>query len=71
MIENYLKEHREAAKMTQAELARRVRVASTNISAIECGRMAPWPKVKKAIARVLRVKQSELFPENGCGKASV
>lgn len=67
IIINYMKAHRireyrEKAGLSQVELARRVEVASTNLSAIECGRLAPWPKVKKALARELKVSEAELFP---------
>ena len=68
MTENLLRHHREAVNMSQSELGRRVRVASSNISAIEAGRVTAWPRLRKAIARVLGVPEKELFPENGSGK---
>lgn len=67
MTGNKIKEFREAAGMSQVELARRARMASTNLSAIECGRLAPWPKAKRALARVLKCSQAELFPEEQSG----
>jgi len=60
---NRIREFREKGGLSQVELARRVRIASTNLSAIECGRLAAWPKVKRALARVLKVSQAELFPD--------
>ena len=63
MSGNRLREFREKAGMTQVELARRARIASSAISSIECGRLAPWPKAKRALARVLKCSQAELFPE--------
>ena len=63
MYRNRVKEVREKAKMSQVELARRTFIASTNISSIECGRLAAWPKARKALARVLNVPEAELFPE--------
>ena len=63
MAENRIKELREKAGMSQVELARRVRMASPNLSAIECGRLAPWPRIKKKLARVLKTTLEELFPE--------
>lgn len=60
---NKLREFREKAGMSQVELARRARIASTNLSSIERGTLAPWPKAKRALARVLRRSQSELFPD--------
>jgi len=63
MAENRIKEFREKAGLSQVELARRARIASTNLSAIECGRLAPWPKIKRRLARVLKITLEELFPE--------
>ncbi len=65
---NILRQHREAAKMTQSELGRRVHVASSNISAIETGRVTAWPRLRKAIAKVLGVPEKNLFPESNVGK---
>ena len=62
MNNNRIKELREKAGLTQVELARKARMASTNLSAIENGRLAPWPKVQRALARVLKTTQEELFP---------
>lgn len=59
---NRIKEYRERVKMSQVELARRAHIASPNLSAIECGRLVPWPKVKRALARVLNCSQDDLFP---------
>jgi transcriptional regulator with XRE-family HTH domain len=61
---NRIREFREKAGLSQVELARRARIASTNLSAIECGRLASWPKVKRRVARVLKKTLQELFPEN-------
>lgn len=65
MAGNRIKEFRERAGISQVELARRARMASTNLSSIECGRLAPWPKVKRALARILKTPIAELFPSNG------
>jgi len=62
MTGNKIKEFREVVGMSQVELARRARIASTNLSAIECGRLAVWPKAKRALARVLKCSQTDLFP---------
>lgn len=53
--------------MSQSELGRRVRVASSNISAIETGRVTAWPRLRKAIAKVIGVPEKELFPESNDG----
>lgn len=60
---NRVREFRENAKISQVELARRIRIASTNLSALERGRLAPWPKVRKALAHALRTSEAELFPD--------
>jgi len=59
---NKIREFRERVGLSQVKLARLARIASTNLSAIERGRLAPWPKARKALARALKVPESELFP---------
>ncbi len=63
MTKNRLKEYRERAGLSQTELAWRARMAGQNISAIERGTMAPWPRARKALAEALQVSEIELFPE--------
>jgi len=63
MFTNRIKEYREKLGITQVELARRARVASSNVSSLERGQIAPWPKIKRALARVLKTTPEELFPE--------
>lgn len=63
MEANRIKERRQELGMSQVELARRSQMASPNLSAIECGRLAPWPKARKALAKALGVSESELFPD--------
>ena len=63
MTDNRIREFREKAGISQVELARRARIASTNLRAIECGRLAPWPKAKRALSRILKCSQDELFPK--------
>ena len=65
MMNNRLKEYREKAGLSQTKLAWRAKMAAQNISAIERGKLAPWPKARKAFARVLGVAEIELFPEEG------
>jgi len=59
---NLVKEFRERAGLTQVELARRAHIASPNLSSIERGRLAPWPKIKSRLARALKTTEAELFP---------
>ena len=63
MMINRLKECREKAGLSQTELAWRAKMAGQNISAIERGTMAPWPRARKALAEALGVPETELFPE--------
>jgi len=65
MNRNRVRETREKVGMSQVELARRARIASTNLSSIECGRLAPWPKARRALSRALRIPEAELFPPEG------
>jgi len=60
---NRVRESREKANLSQVELARQAKVAPQNLSAIECGRLAPYPKIMKALSRILKVPVNELFPE--------
>ena len=62
-MNNRLKEYRERAGLSQTELAWLARMAGQNISAIERGTLAPWPKARKTLAEALRVAEGELFPE--------
>jgi len=63
MFTNRLKEFREKAGLSQSELARRAGIAESNLSKIENGLWPAWPKAKRRLARVLKVRISELFPE--------
>ena len=64
MEHNRLKEYREKAGLSQTELGWLAKMAGQNISAIERGTLAPWPRVKKVLAEALDVSESELFPED-------
>lgn len=63
MVNNNIREFRERQGLSQVELARRTHINSPNLNAMENGRVAPWPKAKRALARVLKVTQAELFPD--------
>ena len=58
-----LREFRLKAGMSQSQLSYKARICSTTISNIEGGRLYPYPKARKALARVLKVSQTELFPD--------
>ena len=69
-MENKIREYREKAGLSQTKLGIMAGIATSNMSALERGKVAPWPKVRKALAKILGVSQTELFPENGHGKVS-
>ena len=62
MTKNRIRKFRERAGFSQVELARRARMASPNLNSIEHGRLEAWPKVRRALARALKVAERELFP---------
>ena len=62
MEANKIRERRQELGMSQVELARRACMASPNLSAIECGKLAPWPKARKALSKVLGLPEAQLFP---------
>lgn len=63
MFSNRVKEFREKAGLSQSELARRAGIAEPNLSKIENGLWQAWPKAKRRLAQVLKVRIQELFPE--------
>ncbi len=62
---NRVREVREKLGLTQVELSRRARIASPNLSAIEHGQRQAWPKARRRLAKALKCRESELFPEEG------
>ncbi len=62
MPENHLREIRINQGLTQVELARRIKMSPQNLSNIENGRLLPWAKIKKKLARALKTSEVELFP---------
>lgn len=67
-MKNRIKEFRERACLSQAELARRVHVASPNLSAVENDQRVAWPKLRRRLARSLKTTQEELFPAEKGGQ---
>lgn len=49
----------------QKVLAEAVGDWACNIAQIERGIRRPWPKIRRAMAEVLNVRESDLFDENG------
>lgn len=57
-----LQEAREAASLTQRELAYFAGVAGSTISRIEAGTMVPTAALKARLARLLCVRLADLWP---------
>jgi transcriptional regulator with XRE-family HTH domain len=51
------------SKQTQRRVARRTRIDETRLSRIVRGQVVPFPREKRALARVLGVAIDVLFPE--------
>jgi transcriptional regulator with XRE-family HTH domain len=62
--ENKLRKRRRELDLTQLELERRTGIHQTKISILEAGIRQPTPAERKRLARVLRSKISDLFPES-------
>jgi len=62
---NKLREYRLEAGLSQLQLSYITRVPSTAISSIENNKLAVWPKAAKALSKALKVRRTELFPDNG------
>lgn len=64
MFKNSIKEIRQLRGLSQSRLARMVGVAEPSLCQVERGQRAPWPKLRRALARALKATQAELFPED-------
>jgi len=62
-MKNTVKERRLERGITQTKLAARLGIAQSNLSAVENGRLAPWPKLRRELAELLNVDESKLFPQ--------
>jgi len=69
-MHNNIRELREAAGMTQGELAGRAGVSRPYLSNVENGAAEPTVKKAAAIARALGVTVDELFPSAGARKGT-
>ena len=65
---NKLREIREGRGMSQRLLSEKVHIAQSLISMVELGNLKPWPKLKRRLARVLKVTEAELFPTEEASK---
>jgi len=62
-MKNRVRQTRLKLGLSQVELARRARTASANLSAVENGHREAWPKLRRRLARALKTKESQLFPD--------
>ena len=51
--------------MTQADLARRLGLSPSSVSAVENQHTRPWPRFRRECSKIFGVPESELFPEVG------
>ena len=61
---NELRESRLIKGWNQRELAEAAHTPQALVSAIERGRLKPWPRVARRLSDVLEVPVEELFPED-------
>lgn len=62
VFKNYIREKRERLGLSQTKLACQIGIAEPLLSDLELGKRRPWPKVKRALAKKLKVDERELFP---------
>jgi len=62
ILQKKIRKYRKEARLTQEELADKVGISRTYMGYIEQGRSVPSLEVLEKIARVLKVKPSELIP---------
>ncbi|MCL4520271.1 MAG: helix-turn-helix domain-containing protein [Firmicutes bacterium] len=62
MNSTMLAKFRQAKGLTQFELAKRANVGQSVISAIETGKIWPYPKWRKRLANALGVDEEDVFP---------
>lgn len=62
-----LAEIRQAKGLTQFELAKRANVGQSVISALETGKVWPYPKWRQRLAVALEMSETDLFPNLDVG----
>ena len=56
-----LRELRQAKGLTQTQLAHKIGMASSCVSAVEGGARQPWPNFRRKVAKALGVSEEEIF----------
>ena len=59
---------RRELKLTQAEVGKMLGINPACITQIERQHRRPWPKLRKQLAKVLKLKEAELFNDEGWPK---
>lgn len=64
MFRNGVRERRLELGLSQTKLACLIGMAGSTLSSIELGKLQPWPKARKDLARTLGISEAELFCED-------
>ena len=64
MFKNRIRERRMELALSQTKLACLIGVAEPTLSNIELGKLKPYPKIKRDLAKALNTTEEELFPED-------
>jgi len=62
MFKNQIRERRQQLGLSQTKLACMIGVAESTLSDLELGKRQSWPKIRRALSRVLGLTEAELFP---------
>lgn len=62
MFRNRIRECRQRLGLSQTQLAILSGIASPTMSDLELGKRPAWPRIRKALVRILGISEAELFP---------
>lgn len=63
MSTNNLKLLRDERGLSQRELGEKLHVSPSLLSMVETGRLKPWPRLKRKLARIFKLSEGDIFPE--------
>jgi len=63
-VTSKLREVRERKGLNQRELSERAHTPQSLVSAIELGKLKPWPKVVERLSKALGIPEKKLFPND-------
>jgi transcriptional regulator with XRE-family HTH domain len=61
-MKNIIRQRRQELNLSQVKVANLCGLACSAVSDFENEKRLPWPRAMKALCRVLKVSESELFP---------